>query len=76
MDLGATHLHTPKKPACVLCPWSELPASRRERGDQDTFPRKTAKAEGKLRRGAAFVVMREDGALLRARARTRACSPA
>ncbi|ARP99601.1 A/G-specific adenine glycosylase [Pseudorhodoplanes sinuspersici] len=66
MDLGAT-ICTPKKPACALCPWSE-PCIARERGDQETFPRKTAKAEGKLRRGAAFVVMREDGALL---ARTR-----
>ena len=66
MDLGAT-ICTPKKPACVLCPWSE-PCIARARGDQETFPRKTAKAEGKLRRGAAFVVTREDGALL---ARTR-----
>ena len=66
MDLGAT-ICTPKKPACALCPWSE-PCIARKRGDQETFPRKTAKAEGKLRRGAAFVVMREDGALL---ARTR-----
>ncbi len=66
MDLGAT-ICTPKKPACALCPWSK-PCIARERGDQETFPRKTAKAEGKLRRGAAFVVMREDGALL---ARTR-----
>lgn len=62
MDLGAT-ICTPKKPACALCPWSE-PCIARTRGDQETFPRKTAKAEGKLRRGAAFVVMREDGALL------------
>jgi len=66
MDLGAT-ICTPKKPACVLCPWNE-PCLARQRGDQDSFPRKTAKAEGKKRRGAAFVVLREDGALL---ARTR-----
>jgi A/G-specific adenine glycosylase len=66
MDLGAT-ICTPKKPACALCPWSE-PCLARRRGDQDTFPRKTPKAEGKLRHGAAFVVTRTDGALL---ARTR-----
>jgi A/G-specific adenine glycosylase len=62
MDLGAT-ICTPKKPACSLCPWRE-PCVARERGDQETFPRKTPKAEGKLRRGAAFVVTRADGALL------------
>jgi len=67
MDLGAT-ICTPRKPACVLCPWSE-PCIARTRGDQETFPRKTPKAEGRLRRGAAFVVIRKDGALL---VRTRA----
>jgi A/G-specific adenine glycosylase len=67
MDLGAM-VCTPKNPACALCPWSE-PCLARERGDQETFPRKTPKAEGRLRRGAAFVVMRKDGALL---VRTRA----
>jgi A/G-specific adenine glycosylase len=62
MDLGAT-ICTPKKPACSLCPWRE-PCVARKRGDQETFPRKTPKAEGKKRRGAAFVVTRADGALL------------
>jgi A/G-specific adenine glycosylase len=62
MDLGAT-LCTPKKPACALCPWSEACLAR-ARGDAETFPRKVAKREGKLRRGAAFVVLRADGHLL------------
>jgi A/G-specific adenine glycosylase len=62
MDLGAM-VCTPRKPACALCPWSE-PCLARARGDQETFPRKTPKAEGRLRRGAAFVVTRKDGALL------------
>ena len=66
MDLGAT-ICTPKRPACSLCPWIE-PCLAQKRGDQETFPRKSEKAEGKLRRGAAFVVTRADGALL---ARTR-----
>ncbi|MBV8791794.1 MAG: A/G-specific adenine glycosylase [Pseudolabrys sp.] len=67
MDLGAT-ICTPKSPACVLCPWSE-PCAARKRGDQETFPRKTPKKEGALRRGAAFVALREDGyVLLRTRA--------
>ena len=62
MDLGAM-VCTPKNPACALCPWRE-PCVARQRGDQETFPRKMPKVEGKLRRGAAFVVMRKDGALL------------
>ncbi len=62
MDLGAT-ICSPKKPACSLCPWNE-PCVARKRGEQESFPRKTPKAEGKLRRGAAFVVTRADGALL------------
>lgn len=66
MDIGST-ICTPKRPACALCPWSE-PCIARKRGDQETFPRKVPKAEGRLRRGAAFVVLRADGALL---ARTR-----
>jgi A/G-specific adenine glycosylase len=62
MDLGAT-ICTPKKPACALCPWNDVCAAR-ERGDQETFPRKAPKREGKLRRGAAFVVLRADGSVL------------
>ena len=62
MDLGAT-ICTPKKPACVLCPWMDACVAR-VRGDQETFPRKAAKVEGKLRRGASFVVTRADGRVL------------
>jgi A/G-specific adenine glycosylase len=62
MDLGAT-ICTPKKPACALCPWNDVCAAR-TRGDQETFPRKAPKREGKLRRGAAFVVLRADGSVL------------
>ena len=62
MDLGAT-ICSPRKPACSLCPWSE-PCLARRRGEQETFPRKVPKANGKLRRGAAFVVTRADGKLL------------
>ena len=59
MDLGAT-ICSPKKPACALCPWSE-PCIARARGDQETFPRKAPKREGKQRYGAAFVALRADG---------------
>ncbi len=62
MDLGAT-ICTPKSPACGLCPWREPCTGRRE-GTADTFPRKTPKREGVPRRGAAFVALREDGAIL------------
>jgi A/G-specific adenine glycosylase len=62
MDLGAT-ICSPTRPACALCPWSE-PCLARARGDQETFPRKAPKREGKLRRGAAFVVLRADGRVL------------
>ena len=62
MDLGAT-ICTPKNPACALCPWNNACITR-ARGDAETFPRKAPKAEGQLRRGAAFVVTRSDGAML------------
>jgi A/G-specific adenine glycosylase len=62
MDLGAT-ICTPKSPACALCPWMSGCAAR-ARGDQESFPRKTEKKTGALRRGAAFVAVRADGFLL------------
>jgi len=62
MDLGATTC-SPKRPACSLCPWNE-PCLAFARGDQETFPRKAPKREGRLRRGAAFVVVRADGCVL------------
>jgi A/G-specific adenine glycosylase len=62
MDLGAT-ICSPKRPACSLCPWSESCVAHR-RGDQESFPRKVPKREGRLRRGAAFVALRTDGRVL------------
>lgn len=62
MDLGAT-VCTPKNPACSLCPWNGACIAF-ARSEQQTFPRKTPKAEGILRRGAAFVATRADGAVL------------
>jgi A/G-specific adenine glycosylase len=62
MDLGST-ICTPRKPACALCPWRE-PCRARQAGQPENHPRKLAKKEGKLRRGAAFVAVRADGALL------------
>jgi A/G-specific adenine glycosylase len=62
MDLGAT-ICTPKRPACALCPWMESCAGRL-RGDAERFPVKARRREGRLRRGAAFVVLRADGCVL------------
>jgi A/G-specific adenine glycosylase len=62
MDLGATTC-TPKKPACMLCPWAHACLASR-RGDPQAFPRKARKRQGRLRRGAAFVLKRGDNAIL------------
>jgi A/G-specific adenine glycosylase len=62
MDLGAA-ICTPKGPACALCPFMASCDARR-RGDAETFPRKKKKAEGLMRRGAAFVAIRADGCVL------------
>jgi A/G-specific adenine glycosylase len=62
MDLGAT-ICTPSRPACALCPWM-APCRARAAGLQESLPRKKPKTEGQLRRGAAFVAVRDDGAVL------------
>lgn len=62
MDLGAT-ICTPRRPSCLGCPFSG-DCTAFARGDQETFPRRAPKVEGKLRRGAAFVVRRADGSVL------------
>lgn len=62
MDLGAT-ICTPKRPACAICPWIS-PCRARAAALQETLPRKERKAEGQLRRGAAFVALRADDSVL------------
>src|SRR6202008_4152961 len=62
MDFGAP-IVSPKRPACALCPWNDSCLAN-ERGDQEMFPRKAPKREGRLRRGAAFGVLRADGRVL------------
>ena len=63
MDLGAT-ICTPRKPRCMLCPWSADCAGR---DIAETLPAKRAKAAKPLRRGTAFWIVRADGAVLRRR---------
>jgi A/G-specific adenine glycosylase len=62
MDLGAM-ICTPSRPSCALCPWNDACAGHRL-GSAESFPRKTPKPEGRLRRGAAFWIERADGAVL------------
>src|SRR5205085_5485458 len=52
MDLGAT-ICSPRRPACVLCPWRAFCAAR-QRGHPEDFPFKSPRPTGRLRRGAAF----------------------
>jgi len=66
MDLGAT-ICTPRRPRCMLCPL-RVDCLASLSGDPELLPIKAAKAEKPTRRGAAFVALRQDGAiLLRAR---------
>lgn len=62
MDLGAT-ICTPKRPACALCPLNADCAAFRS-GLQESYPRRAPRAERPQRRGAAFVAIRADGAVL------------
>jgi A/G-specific adenine glycosylase len=62
MDLGAT-VCRPRAPACALCPWRGA-CRAHGAGIAATLPRKTPKAPKPHRRGAAFVALRPDGAVL------------
>lgn len=62
MDLGAT-ICTPRRPACGLCPLR--PDCRGyAQGLADALPYREEKSERPVRRGAAFVAFRPDGAVL------------
>lgn len=62
MDLGAT-ICTPKRPRCMLCPLREDCAAT-QAGDPELYPVRPAKTAKPVRRGAAFVAVRADGAIL------------
>ena len=62
MDLGAT-ICAPRNPACALCPLSADCAARKDNA-QETYPRRAPKPQRPQRRGAVFVAMRADGAVL------------
>lgn len=60
MDIGAT-ICTPRRPKCILCPVVDLCAGR---DVAESLPKKKPKAPKPLRRGTAFWIEREDGAIL------------
>ena len=62
MDLGAT-ICTPKSPNCLICPWTEHCLGWRE-GIAGSLPRRAAKKTIPMRRGVAFWIARDDGAVL------------
>lgn len=62
MDLGAT-VCTPRSPACGICPWLHACAGRAA-GIAADLPRKEPRKAKPVRRGIAWVGMREDGAWL------------
>ncbi|MET0640456.1 MAG: A/G-specific adenine glycosylase [Hyphomicrobium sp.] len=62
MDLGA-EICTPKKPSCLVCPVQQDCAASAQ-NLTDLLPIKPAKAARPSRFGIAFLVQREDGAVL------------
>jgi A/G-specific adenine glycosylase len=62
MDLGAT-ICTPRRPACGLCPLRRDCRGFAE-GVAEALPYREEKRERPTRRGAAFVALRADGAVL------------
>lgn len=62
MDLGAT-ICSPRRPGCGVCPLMDHCAAR-QAGTQEAYPRKAPRGGKPVRRGAAFVVIRADGAVL------------
>ena len=61
-DLGAT-VCTPRRPACVVCPWREA-CRGRAAGDPDRLPVKAPRRARPLRHGAHFWLQDADGLVL------------
>ncbi|MFT4792412.1 MAG: A/G-specific adenine glycosylase [Paracoccaceae bacterium] len=62
MDLGAT-ICTPRNPACAICPLSHGCAARAS-GIAADLPKKAPKKPKPTRHGVAFVLLRDDGAVV------------
>ncbi len=63
MDLGAT-ICTPKRPACLHCPLRDDCRALGLGDDPERYPVRAPKATKPVRRGAAYVANRNDGAIL------------
>ena len=61
MDLGAT-VCTPRNPDCPRCPWASRCEANRN-GWASELPRRLPRRARPVRRGVAFLAMREDGAI-------------
>lgn len=62
MDLGAT-VCTPKRPGCGLCP-VRVDCRALAQGIAASLPRRSVKPARPIRKGAAFVALRDDGHVL------------
>jgi len=62
MDLGAT-VCTPRRPSCLMCPLQQ-DCHAHASGLAEALPVKVARVERPVRYGTAFLVLREDGAVL------------
>ncbi len=62
MDLGAT-VCTPRRPRCLSCPWQN-DCRAHQTGVAERLPRRTAKTARPTRRGVAYWLVRDDGAVL------------
>ena len=62
MDLGAT-ICTPKRPNCLLCPWQEDCAAKRQ-GIEETLPRRAPKKPKPERQGTVWWLENEKGEVL------------
>ena len=59
MDLGAT-ICTPKRPSCMICPLTRWCRAQAE-GTAASLPVRAPKGVKPIRRGIAFMALREDG---------------
>jgi A/G-specific adenine glycosylase len=62
MDLGAT-VCTPRRPSCMICPLHDT-CKAHALGSAEMLPLRTARGKRPIRRGVAFLVLREDGCVL------------